>query len=85
MPRIATTAGKAREKQTGTWPGNGEKAVAVAIKTATGTENPFRKTWQASTSISLFAKVAAITATFSPAHRSSAAGNFSRRCTPNWN
>ncbi|MFQ8805139.1 MAG: hypothetical protein ACLR8Y_08680 [Alistipes indistinctus] len=44
-------------------PGNGEKAVAVAIKTATGTENPFRKTWQASTSISLFAKVAAITAT----------------------
>lgn len=40
-------------------PGNGEKAVAVAIKTATGTENPFRKTWQASTSISLFAKVAA--------------------------
>ena len=65
--------------------GNDEKAVAVAIKTATGTENPFRKTWQASTSISLFAKVAAITATFSPAHRSSAAGNFSRRCTPNWN
>lgn len=37
-------------------PGNGEKAVAVAIKTATGTENPFRKTWQASTSISLLQK-----------------------------